>query len=506
MYLGETYMERQGERRVKTGSCGAARMAARLGAAVLAAALTFAVVVTGVGPAEDGAASLVTAYADETYTADSIRAEEEAILDFRSGGKVLLSGDILDHAGDSASDWYVYSAARLGRPGDYAAYGEKLTERITDVYSNFAENTRDLLPSELDRWVIMAEVCGLDATAIGEGPDGEPINLVDQAVWHCAFGDPGLQGVNGYVWALVAADSGAYPEPEDAEWTRASLITAILAEQQEGGGYALDEADTADPDITAMVLTALAPYASDTTVYSGERYYSGEPFETTVPDAAAKAFEALSACQMSSGAISTYGKENAESTSWALNALAAWSIDAQKDDRFIKDNNTLLDGLFGFKLEGGGFTHVLDVEEGEELKASNIATYEALYGLESTRRQMAGEDRLFDLTSAEVPAKEEAGADSGAVDGQNDADGSGADGSGTSDQASGGGNSAAGGEGEAVDTSGTDELGVPNTFVTDNPTFRTLIIVVPAVAIALIILIIVLNHTKKSKPSDEDEW
>lgn len=40
--------------------------------------------------------------------------------------------------------------------------------------------------------------------------------------------DPGVQGANGYIWALLALDSKDYEEPEDAVWNREKLVDAIL--------------------------------------------------------------------------------------------------------------------------------------------------------------------------------------------------------------------------------------------------------------------------------------
>ena len=64
--------------------------------------------------------------------------------------------------------------------------------------------------------------CGGDALAFGTDKDKKEINLVENGIFDCVFEnqDPGVQGANGYIWALLALDSKDYEEPEDAVWNR----------------------------------------------------------------------------------------------------------------------------------------------------------------------------------------------------------------------------------------------------------------------------------------------
>ena len=71
------------------------------------------------------------------------------------------------------------------------------------------------------------------------------------------------QGLNGAIFALIALDSAGYKVPaaaEDANQTSSeALVAYILDKQLSDGGWALS-GDSADPDMTAMAVQALAAY------------------------------------------------------------------------------------------------------------------------------------------------------------------------------------------------------------------------------------------------------
>ena len=70
------------------------------------------------------------------------------------------------------------------------------------------------------------------------------------------------QGISGVIFALIALDCKDYPLPKDSDVTREDLIDYILEKEYDGGGWAII-GDTADVDITAQVLQALAPHTDD---------------------------------------------------------------------------------------------------------------------------------------------------------------------------------------------------------------------------------------------------
>ena len=190
------------------------------------------------------------------------------------------------------------------------------------------------------------------------------------------------QGVNGPIWALIALDSGAYPDPAPAGGaspvTRAALVSEVLSSRCADGGWTL-LGDTLDVDITAMALTALAPYTEDAAVQ-------------TAVDAA---LQLLSDSQLPTGGFVSWDTENCESAAQVLVALTSLGIDPLTDSRFLKDGATVLDALCAFAVEGGGFRHIA-----EQTAPDNMATEQGFYALAAYDRFTRGQSRLFDMTAA----------------------------------------------------------------------------------------------------------
>ena len=190
------------------------------------------------------------------------------------------------------------------------------------------------------------------------------------------------QGVNGPIWALIALDSGVYPDPAPAGGaspvTRAALVSEVLSSRCADGGWTL-LGDTLDVDITAMALTALAPYTEDAAVQ-------------TAVDAA---LQLLSGSQLPTGGFVSWDTENCESAAQVLVALTSLGIDPLTDSRFLKDGATVLDALCVFAVEGGGFRHIA-----EQTAPDNMATEQGFYALAAYDRFTRGQSRLFDMTAA----------------------------------------------------------------------------------------------------------
>lgn len=162
------------------------------------------------------------------------------------------------------------------------------------------------------------------------------------------------QGINGAIFALLALDSGAYPAPEGL---RDELVDAILLRQLSDGGFAFS-GERADPDMTAMALSALAAYTD----------------RADVAAAAEQALEALSALQGENGGFASYGEENAESCAQVILALAALGL-SPTDERFVKNGVSVQDALLTYRVDDGGFAHL---PGGEANAIATMQSYAAL--------------------------------------------------------------------------------------------------------------------------------
>ena len=186
------------------------------------------------------------------------------------------------------------------------------------------------------------------------------------------------QGINGPIWTLIALDSHNYPTMGDV--TREKLLGVILDAQLTDGGWALS-GETADPDMTAMAIQALAPY-----------YKADE----TVKAAVDKALEALSAMQRPDGGFASWGTVNSESCAQVIVALTALGIDPATDSRFVKNGVTVLSALAGFYVDGGGFKHIADGE------LDGMATEQGYYALAAYYRFANGQTSLYDMSDVTI--------------------------------------------------------------------------------------------------------
>lgn len=187
------------------------------------------------------------------------------------------------------------------------------------------------------------------------------------------------QGNNGPIWALIAFDCGGYAIPTnestESQVTREKLIDYLLSIQCKNGGWGF-MVDSSDVDMTAMALQALAPYTE----------------REMVKASVTSALEFLSDQQNEQGGFESYGTRNSESCSQVIAALCSLNIDPLKDDRFIKNGNTVIDALSDFAVEGG-FCHQLNMRE-----ANGMATEQAFYALTSYYRFVNGKSALYDMS------------------------------------------------------------------------------------------------------------
>ena len=121
----------------------------------------------------------------------------------------------------------------------------------------------------------------------------------------------------------------------------------------------------------------------------------------TVRQAVDDALALLSALQKDTGDFSSWGIRNVESTVQVMVALCSLGLDPLTDERFIKNGNTLLDGILQYQHEDGGFVHsfVQDPENPGVLpdKSNSLAGEQALYAMAALWRQQKGMRTLYDF-------------------------------------------------------------------------------------------------------------
>lgn len=255
-----------------------------------------------------------------------------------------VSGTLADGAGAS-SEWYILSLCGYKGAPELSTYADALEAKMNaGVPVGAVERQR----------------CALTLIACGRGDSSAVSSVADDTI--------GKQGIMSLIFGLHLLNNGAI----SSEYTTAELIDELLSSRLADGGWALI-GERFDADVTAMAVQALATHVDNDAVNS----------------AVDGALERLSLCQLDSGAYLSYGVENPETTAQVLTALTSLGIDPRTDERFIKNGNTTVDAILGFRLAEGGFCH-------EHGKGENVsATVQSLYSLISLWRLESGLDPFY---------------------------------------------------------------------------------------------------------------
>lgn len=338
-----------------------------------------------------------------SYTAADYRSAAEDILRWKkaenSAGGELLSGSLLAKAGTTAADWYAIGLGRWGFADDYEAYRAMLEQAVSSRYAE----SGGLSPVKATKWhrIILALLAaGGDPTAAAREGEGKTIDLVADGTYNRGkTASLGRQGLNGWIWALIALDAMRYPVPDGAYNTREDMIGEILRRQLADGGFALTGQE-ADPDMTAMAVQALAPYCDDE---KGITFTELEGRETvkTVKTAVDEALSCLSALQEDTGDYASWGTRNVESTAQVAIALCCLGIDPLTDSRFIKNGRTVVDGVMLYRQADGGFAHSYTADpenpDAQPGVSNSMAGEQVLCALNALWRQREGLRTLYDF-------------------------------------------------------------------------------------------------------------
>lgn len=267
---------------------------------------------------------------------------------------------------DEITEWVAMDFARRDMDKEIPeSYLNEFRKEIQDKKGEFKNVT------DYAKYAIVASSLGLDAT------DLFGFNFIEKIYNH---ENVFAQGYNGGIFALLALDSKNYEIPEDAKWTRDSIIKELLAGQKEDGGFAWTKDLGSDFDMTAMTLQALS------------NYKDREDVKVSIE----KALNYLSKNQQKDGGYKNeWVGDSSESVAQVILALSSLGIDPVKDERFVKDAN-LIEKLLSFQLEDGGFGN--KKEDG----SSGFTTEQALRGLIGYQRFLNKDLKLYDMKDAKL--------------------------------------------------------------------------------------------------------
>ena len=278
--------------------------------------------------------------------------------------------------GSVSGEWAVLGLAR-GNANVTNSYYDSYYDRVVAyVKANIksGEKLDNTKSTEHSRIILALTAIGEDPTSVGGHNLLTALNDLDYVK---------KQGSNGPIWALLAVDSGNYEYAK-----REQLIEAILADRV-GNGWSLD-GGTADTDMTAMALQALAPYNDEE--------------HPKVKSAIEAALTLLSGMQQNDGGFASFGTANSESAAQVVVALSALGLDANTDSRFVKNGHSVLKNLLSYAQEDGSFLHLSDGSSGNNQMAAEQGTY----ALVAYDRHVKEKHSLYDMT--DVVKREDASA------------------------------------------------------------------------------------------------
>lgn len=264
------------------------------------------------------------------------------------------------------------------------------------------------------------------------------------------------QGINGPIWELIAlyASGNELKEPSvsvdkskfsaskpDYSNNEGRMLGYILARTKNKGGWSLATGNETEPDvdITAMCITALAPYYKDKNKFEAIKKKYGVYWETSKTGRTDYTYEnlcyevergilSLKNKERATGSFSAFGSSNgnSESTAWTIVALTALGLNPKaKEIKLTRLNKTIsfvtngaeedgvftnnpVDALISFWAYGsgsseavGGFKHVCSGDDGGSgsgYTANTMATEQSTYALIAYDRLINKENSLFDMS------------------------------------------------------------------------------------------------------------
>ena len=262
--------------------------------------------------------------------------------------------------GSIGGDWAVLGLSRGGakvRSGYFDGYYQKLESYVESCAGVLHKRKY----TEYARVALAVTAIGKDARNVAGYNLLLPLGDYEKTVY---------QGVNGAIFALLALDAGDYEVPANpdakTQATRQLYVQKILDAQLSDGGWNI-AGETADADLTAMALQALAGYTA----------------EKAVQTAVEKGVLCLSSMQRTDGGYMTGGSETCESNAQVIVALVELGISLD-DTRFVKNGRTVLDALLTYANTNGSFQHTSGGG------ANQMATEQALYALAALKLAESG--------------------------------------------------------------------------------------------------------------------
>lgn len=304
----------------------------------------------------------VCAYAQ--YSGDDLANKLNAAVEWKE-----KNAQPKDDVASEASDLYIISLKRMGMNYTYRQYSD-LMQSVMKAYNS------NVSASAYAHSIMALEACGIDPK------DFNDRDYIAEGIYEKG----NITGVDNWSMALTALDSSAYEVPDWAYDDRENMVQYILANQYDNGSFGDNAAST------ALAVIALEPYTYSDKIYTFVSDITGADKSLIVMQAVDDALNYLSNAQ---GDWGDY--YDLKSTALVLMALDSMDIDAENDERFLRDNQSVVDGMMAYSEIDGGFSMHNDGSD-------SLATSYAICALTSHLRQIQGKGKMFDFLSDDKPS------------------------------------------------------------------------------------------------------
>lgn len=258
-------------------------------------------------------------------------------------------------------EWAVLALARGGK---ITASDTWAKTYLTNLNAALIKGDTVTKATDYERVTLALSALGIDASSY----NGK--NLTSE---YSTYDDSML--LNAKVFALLALNSKPFTS------STGDFIGGIVSAELSGGGWNLEGTGTADPDMTAMAIQALAPY-----------YSSNSSVKTAVD----KGLTVLKAIQDSStGGFKGYsGTLSTCSTAQVVTALCALNINPAGSDWTTSNGGNPLSALLTYyNSTTGSFGDTA-------MAADEMATEQGAYALVAYDRYSKGENTLYNMSDA----------------------------------------------------------------------------------------------------------
>ncbi len=223
-----------------------------------------------------------------------------------------IDGELTSDAG-AGSEWYIIALSNHGKY-DFSDYNTALNNYLSENETGSASSRLKF---------------ALTYIAIGDKTNPYINKVLGNSI--------GEQGIMSLVFGLHLLNNGCISDTYSVN----RIIDELLSLQLADGGWTVT-GEYGDVDATAMTIQAMSVH-----------YNSNSAVKSAVDDA----LDFLSARQLENGGYSAYGVENPESAAQVVIALSSLGRDVCDDKDFIKNGNTVFDGMNSFCLADGSFCH-----------------------------------------------------------------------------------------------------------------------------------------------------